>query len=157
MGFRNFLEETQVEEVRGVRIRRGFRLTNYFYLWQSSVQSRAFHEITSHHTLKQTSGPTDCLVTFANWTKMWVSLESSFSLSHICATENDSLFFIFHTKGSVNPKTSPSCTLHQKEPVNVASVDKKAAWTHTDVDIEGVLVELQETVFKKRRFEGLAF
>ena len=70
-----------------------FQSTNYFYLWQSCLQLRASHVITSHHSQKQTSGPTDCLVTFANWTKMWVSLQSSLSLSHTCSTENISFFY----------------------------------------------------------------
>ena len=60
----------------------------------------------------------------------------SFSVNHACSTENISLFFILNRKGSVKLKTSPSCTLHKKEPVNVVHVEKRPASTHTDADID---------------------
>ena len=43
-----------------------FQSTNNFYLWLSTLQLWASHVITSHLSQKQTSGPTDCLVTFVH-------------------------------------------------------------------------------------------
>ena len=60
----------------------------------------------------------------------------SLSYGHSCLTESISLFFILNRKGSVKLKSSPSCTLHKKEPVNVVLVEKRPVSTHTDADID---------------------